>query len=581
MKKTITKLTALIVVACSLFTGNIAHAQKVEWNATNFPDPTLREMLKTSGYVKQGTNESALYVETDEVKELDYNTVVGNVDGGVRDLKGLELLTELTSLRVCCENIDITLSNPKLQSLDIWLHGTVNRFSLNLPSLESLDISDEPETKMVETIDLSKESRLKKMTVNSYNMRYLDLSALTNLEEADIRVTSSVTGIDHLSKLKSLSLTDCSGMTTLTLSELPNLRYFDIMEASNLSELDVSKAVNLQGIEFNYCDALKSLNLKNNKKLESVNCAFHDKSGNLSSLTLPDSVKYLSCDNNKISSLTLPKGLVILTCGNNNFKTLDLSKMSKLETLYAQGNDLQKVNISGCKKLKYVDLSDNSKLTAVDVSKNKKLYDLKLTKTGLKKLDVSKNPKLAILEVANTKLKTLDVGKNAELVTLDVANTQLKQLNTKKNTKLVSLVIDHTKISTLDLSNNKKLSSLSIDHSKIRTLDLSNNKKLDTLSLGSQIKKLDLTKYKFKSNIISLLLNGKRGKKLALKNYIGTGCTIYEDPDDDTTPIKSKELKYNKKSGSVTISKTAKKKETYWLPLKKGKKVYVIGVTVK
>ena len=76
-------------------------------------------------------------------------------------------------------------------------------------------------------------------------------------------------------------------------------------------------------------------------------------------------------------------------------------------------------------------------------------------------------------------------------------------------------------------------------------------------------------------------LNGKRGKKLALKNYIGTGCTIYLDSDYDT-PINFKGvLKYNKKSGSVTISKTAKKKETYWLPLKKGKKIYVIGVTVK
>jgi rRNA-processing protein FCF1 len=85
-------------------------------------------------------------------------------------------------------------------------------------------------------------------------------------------------------------------------------------------EIEDNKLIVPEGVKFVYCDDNKLKELIIPEGVEWVSC----KNNKLTELALPESVKYVYCDNNKLKELILPKGVKYVYCDNNKLKELIL-----------------------------------------------------------------------------------------------------------------------------------------------------------------------------------------------------------------------------------------------------------------
>ena len=143
--------------------------------------------------------------------------------------------------------------------------------------LQELTLED---IQQLETLDLSKNSALTKLTLDNVPLSSLDLSANTALKEL------SITDVP----LSSLELKNNSSITSLTINETL-LQSLDLKEHTALSSLDCSNN-RLASLLLDGCSSLRSLHCENN---------------NLQSLNVGDcqDLRWLSCFSNPISSLDI------------------------------------------------------------------------------------------------------------------------------------------------------------------------------------------------------------------------------------------------------------------------------------
>ena len=198
-------------------------------NEENFPDATLREKLTTSVYgIKGDINRTYNYgddgVITTEELEKTYALFIGF--SNIENLEGIELFTELNSL-TCIQT-------------------SIKTFDLKLPKLVSLDCSDSKVTKIdmsgcpelkvlyckysnsLESIDLSKNTKLERLDCQSCALTTLDVSKCTNLMSLGC-VDNKLSALDvsNLSKLETLACTS-NQMSALNVSGCTSLRILDI-----------------------------------------------------------------------------------------------------------------------------------------------------------------------------------------------------------------------------------------------------------------------------------------------------------------------------------------------------------------
>lgn len=198
-------------------------------NEENFPDATLREKLMQSVYAIKGINFTTYNfgddgVITTEELEKTYGLFIGF--SNIENLEGIELFTELNSL-TCIQT-------------------SIKTFNLKLPKLESLDCSDSKVTKIdmsgcpelkvlyckysnsLESIDLSKNTKLERLDCQSCALTTLDVSKCTNLMSLGC-VDNKLSALDvsNLSKLETLACTS-NQMSALNVSGCTSLRFLDI-----------------------------------------------------------------------------------------------------------------------------------------------------------------------------------------------------------------------------------------------------------------------------------------------------------------------------------------------------------------
>ena len=177
-------------------------------NEENFPDATLREKLTTPVYHIKG-DYSQTYnfgddsvITTEELEKVD-GLYIGY--SNIENLEGIELFSELTQL-TC-------------------LQTSIKTFDLKLPKLESLDCSDSKVTKIdmsgcpelkvllchrsysLESIDLSKNTKLQNLNCESCALTTLDVSKCTELMQLRCaeNILSTV-NVSNLSKLKAMDI---------------------------------------------------------------------------------------------------------------------------------------------------------------------------------------------------------------------------------------------------------------------------------------------------------------------------------------------------------------------------------------
>ena len=177
-------------------------------NEENFPDATLREKLTTSVYgIKGDINRTYNYgddgvITTEELEKV-VRLSIGYSD--IENYEGIELFTELTQLtcpQTSIKTLDLKL--PKLVTLDC--SGS---------KLTKIDMSGCPELKVLlckysnslESIDLSKNTKLEYLECESCALTTLDVSKCTNLMSLSCSDNKlPALDVSNLSKLETLDI---------------------------------------------------------------------------------------------------------------------------------------------------------------------------------------------------------------------------------------------------------------------------------------------------------------------------------------------------------------------------------------
>ena len=143
--------------------------------------------------------------------------------------------------------------------------------------------------------------------------------------------------------------------------------------------------------------------------------------------------------------------------------SLDVSKLTALETLYCEDNQLDTLDLSGNVALKTLFCNYNQ-LANLDVSHNPALAYLYCYSNQLSSLDLSQNPALESVFCFSNQLKDLDVSHNPILAYLHCYSNQLSSLDVSQNPLLESLDCrQNPSLTSLDVSNNTILKELRYD----------------------------------------------------------------------------------------------------------------------
>ena len=223
------------------------------------------------------------------------------------------------------------------------------------------------------------------------------------------------------------------------------------------------------------------------------------------------------------------ENIAILNLDGCYIRQTDLSKLTNLEILYMNHNELESLDLSNIHKLKYVELSDNPinkgnlvigdqpdllmleiaqtgnldpnfkmsnypklkvftcwgnpGITSLDPSQCPDLIQLSLDGTSVETLDVSHNTNLQILNISDTRIKNIDLSKNIYLTEFyckhesGSVNTDIKltDIDVTKNVNLIRLAASGNKLTSIDVSKNTYLQHLSLTNNNLKEINLDNN----------------------------------------------------------------------------------------------------------
>ncbi|MBR1741807.1 MAG: hypothetical protein IJ733_08035, partial [Lachnospiraceae bacterium] len=190
-------------------------------------------------------------------------------------------------------------------------------------------------------------------------------------------------------------------------------------------------------------------------------------SGSLDMTVFPE-LRELYCGVNQITSLNVKNNAKLekLECPGNRLTELDISQNTELKILYCGTNPIKSLDVANCPNLLQLWCMDNE-LTELDVSHNTKLQNFWCYNNSLQVLDVSQNLEVNDLRCDGNQIKSLDVSGHAMLRVLDCSDNQLEKLKLGQNAKLEYLTCDHNQLQVLDVSDCEKLVSIKYDEDKV------------------------------------------------------------------------------------------------------------------
>ncbi len=169
--------------------------------------------------------------------------------------------------------------------------------------------------------------------------------------------------------------------------------------------------------------------------------------------------------------------LTMLKAIQHEMEFIDLRSNTQLDTLYLQGNLLQRIDLSKNKNLVDVNLSTNEIHTIEGLNELNKLKSLDLSWNYMKTFSIS-NASIETLFLNLNELQTLDVSEAESLKALNLTTNQLTNLSVSSNTQLKTLVISNNRLLQIELSHNPELQYLYASSNAFTNLDVSQNQKL-------------------------------------------------------------------------------------------------------
>ena len=230
----------------------------------------------------------------------------------------------------------------------------------------------------MQSVDLSKNTKLKELELHYFSMEGIDLSANTELEKIMLlhesvgSIAADTSKYNGLARMKTLDLSKQKKLQHLTLidqrieeldlSNNPEIRYMSLRFLNKLEELDLGYTTKLADLIIYKC-AIRELDLKEKPHMTILNCQLNSQlewigfdgcsalidacvsRNKLQTIDLShcQNLKYLECEQNELRSLDLSanKQLVFLECGHNRFTHLDLGEKTVLASPGVSGQSYE------------------------------------------------------------------------------------------------------------------------------------------------------------------------------------------------------------------------------------------------
>lgn len=241
-------------------------------------------------------------------------------------------------------------------------------------------------------------------------------------------------------------------------------------------------------------------------------------SGGWTQATVGLSLKLLNIDlsNSPLAKIDLSEAALLnsLNVSHCKLQELPLDKKSKLTYLWAQGNQLSSIDLSGCSSLQNIDISQNqlagtvtlsasianadlsdNKLTEVVLAPGSQIMDLSIRNNQLSSFSVSEAPHLRMLDLFKNQLTAVSLqGKLQELVALNLGKNQISDIDLAQCTALRGLTLSYNPMKKVDLAPCKELTAISIHHTSLTELDLSHTVKLKNIeAMNGKLTSIDLS----------------------------------------------------------------------------------------
>ena len=468
-------------------------AAEISVTAQNFPDDNFRN------YISQEIDKDKNGVLSDtEIRETTKIVIPADKRGeqyNAKDYQGIGYFTELEELQIeavifsepvckanCGEYWDISLdvsANTKLKRL-VCRAGNIQKINLSvLPLLEEIIL----EAGECPIQDLSKHVNLKKVFLN-VNTEFILPEQMPLLEEFRL-------SWDMFSKNKPPAI-DFSASANLSILELRtgdySNRQLDLKDLKKLKKLVFSPycavqelrsiAVNLEG-----CSGLEMVEIHNVDKINFQGC---------------DNIKELSL-NSKLAELNLTNlvNLENLNCTHLDGRLLNIRNSKRLRNVHIRTSNFEEILFPDKASFHQILIEENLQLTKLDLSGvqveslsckgNKNLQELLLSKDGTYKEVLATENKLTKLDLRGIKVDSLNCDRN-----------HLKTLLLSKNGKYKKISVKQNKLAKLDLRG-IKLNSICADRNRITKLFLSKSGKYGEILLAyNRLTKLDLRGIKVK-----------------------------------------------------------------------------------
>lgn len=348
-------------------------AQSVPLDEAHFPDPYFRKDVTA----KFDTDQDGV-LSADEIGAA--KSLNGMYGQFVESLQGIEYLTALRELDYSCHVASGREGDGKLESVDLSANTALTKLSLYCHQLKSVDLSA---NKNLTSVDLQRNdiTELRFGQNSALGTLNVSMNEITSLDDLDL---------DEVANLHWLYMGD-NYLTDLDLSALPCLYYLDCSQ-NRLTSLDLSSQGSLSTLSCGN-NGISELDLSPVGNLNSLDCG----STQIRRLDLGNvpRLMHLSCANTPLESVpdfSRTPMLWNLDCSNCGFTSLDVSVLPELMRLYCSGNSLSEIDLTNNPKLEILklernriaafDFSQNSKLTANNVTISPQFLTAKAVKKG-------------------------------------------------------------------------------------------------------------------------------------------------------------------------------------------------------
>lgn len=373
MKMKKTKILGLVLALIMFFTNlplgmGVVYAEGEEDLAIefgNFPDAKFRDYIKDN--IDKDHSGSLSKAERDAVTEINVGHTDYN-DTQYDNLVGLKYFPNLQKLNCFDNNMDeLNLSeNPELIYLDCSQNNLRNTLDLSKnKKLKTLICKNN----RIETLNLENNVALEKLEFTNNRVKNIDLRRNTNLIEL-VCENNNLESLDLINnkKLKILNF-KLNGIKNPDLSSNLELSELNCQQNSNLGKLDLSSNKKLTKLDCFFC-GLTELKLADNNELKELKC-----NGNqLTELDLSTSPKLTNvmCQANKLKKLDLSKNLELdyFNCSENQLTSLDLSKNTKLNAFTGYLQNYTVTLAPGAEYIKASDLPEGIDFTKVTSKSN-------------------------------------------------------------------------------------------------------------------------------------------------------------------------------------------------------------------